>query len=211
MRAMLAIAVLMPWNGIAVEKDSGIVAYPNIPGTPGPVLFSHLNHGLRGAGFPCDKCHVDSSTRKLTVTMNEINQGKACGSCHDGKTKGPRAQSAAPPVRDCNACHMPAADIVIKLNRMDAVAFSHIRHLGVDSEKKVSKPIGFSCIHCHPEPFERALKTSYGMEVPHESGACAKCHNGQKRKDGLPSAFAANTRCLTCHKPPTDPAKDAQQ
>ena len=208
---MLALAIFMQRNGIAAEKDAGVVTYPNIPGSPGPVLFSHLIHGLRGAGFSCDRCHVDASTRKLTVTMNEINQGKACGFCHDGKTKGPRVRRAASPVKDCVACHMPAADIVIKLNRMDPVAFSHIRHLGVDSEKKVSKAVGFSCIHCHPEPFERTSKTSYGMEVPHESGACVQCHNGQKRKDGLPSAFAANTRCLTCHKPPTAPVKDAQQ
>jgi c(7)-type cytochrome triheme protein len=202
--------VLLQWNGYVAEKDGGVVAYPNRSGTRGPALFSHLSHGAREAGFYCNQCHVDASTRKLTVTMDEINQGKACGACHDGKTKGPRAQRAASPVQDCTACHMPSADIVIKLNRMDPVAFSHIRHLGVDSEKKVSKPIGFSCIHCHPELFERASKASYGMEVPHESGACAKCHNGQKRKDGLPSAFAANTRCLTCHKPPASSSSDTQ-
>jgi len=26
-------------------------------------------------------------------------------------------------------------------------------------------------------------------------------HNGQKRSDGMPPAFAANTRCLTCTNP----------
>ena len=181
--------VLLQWNSCAAEKDGGVVAYPNMSGTPGPALFSHLSHGARGAGFSCDKCHVDASTRKLTVTMDEINQGKACGACHDGKTKGPRAQRAASPVQDCTACHMPSADIVIKLNRMDPVAFSHIRHLGVDSEKKVSKPIGFSCIHCHPEPFERASKASYGMEVPHESGACVKMPQWAKTQGRIAVGF----------------------
>jgi c(7)-type cytochrome triheme protein len=98
---------------------------------------------------------------------------------------------------------MPAADIVIALNRMDPVAFSHIHHLAVDA-RKVSKPTGFSCVDCHPAPFERVSKGPIGMEVPHESdsGGCAHCHNGQKSSEDKPSAFAANTRCLTCHKPP---------
>ena len=207
----LACILLLQCNSYAAEKDGGVVAYPGLSGTPGPALFSHRSHGAQGTGFSCDKCHVEASTRKLTVTMASINQGKACGACHDGRTRGPRSQKAASPVQDCTVCHMPSADIVIKLNRMDPVAFSHIRHLGVDSGNKVVKPIGFSCTQCHPDPFERASKASYGMEVPHESGACANCHNGQKRKDGLPSAFPATTRCLTCHKPPTASAEDAPQ
>ena len=201
--ALAAMIAFLAWpqrDACSAEKDGGNVAYPNKSGIPGPALFSHLTHSARGAGYSCDSCHADASTRKLTLTMNEIIQGKACGACHDGKTKGPRTQQAAFPVQGCAFCHMPATDIVVKLNRMDPVAFSHIRHLGVDSKEKNFSPIGFSCNHCHPEPFERSAKASYGMEVPHETGACVKCHNGQKRKDGLPAAFAANTRCLTCHK-----------
>ena len=53
--------------------------------------------------------------------------------------------------------------------------------------------------------FERKAKGPLGMKVPHESGACAQCHNGQKRSDGMPSAFAANTRCLSCHQSPVTP------
>jgi c(7)-type cytochrome triheme protein len=111
---------------------------------------------------------------------------------------GPCPLSAAAGVQD----DMPAADIVIQLNRMDPVVFSHSRHLKVDAKKKMSSAAGFSCSDCHPEPFERASNSPVGMEVPHESGGCAQCHNGKMRKDGLPAAFAATTRCLTCHKPP---------
>ena len=32
------------------------------------------------------------------------------------------------------SCHMPGKDVTIKLNRMDAVPFSHIRHLGVETQ-----------------------------------------------------------------------------
>jgi c(7)-type cytochrome triheme protein len=106
---------------------------------------------------------------------------------------------------------MPTADIIITLNRMDPVAFSHIRHLAVDSRKKTMKEAAFSCRDCHPVPFEQVSKGPIGMEVPHVSGGCAQCHNGKKHKNGLPSAFAANTRCLTCHKSPTPSVEAAQQ
>jgi len=81
---------------------------------------------------------------------------------------------------------MPASGIVITLNRMDPVSFSHVRHTRI-------KPAEFSCMDCHPAPFERVSKGPIGMEVPHETGGCAHCHNGK-------TAFAANTRCLTCHQ-----------
>jgi c(7)-type cytochrome triheme protein len=111
--------------------------------------------------------------------------------------------TAAAAVQDCSACPMPAADIVIKLNRMDPVTFSHSRHLKVDRVNKNVNVAGFSCGDCHPAPFERTTLGPVGMAVPHESGGCAQCHNGKKRADGMPVAFAANSRCLTCHKPPT--------
>jgi c(7)-type cytochrome triheme protein len=197
---VLALSCLLQWSGGAAEKDAGMVVYPGGAGAAGPVAFSHRSHGIRGAGYACDKCHTFASSKVLTVTMEDIRLGKACGACHDGRTKGPRGQSAAASIQDCAACHMPATDIVITLNRMDPVAFSHTRHLSVDSKKKLSIPSGFSCSDCHPVPFERVLKGPIGMEVPHESGGCAQCHTGKKRSDGMPTAFAANTRCLTCHK-----------
>jgi len=183
--ALFVCAVLLQWNGCAAEKDGGFVAYPSVSGATGPVLFSHRAHGLRGAGYACDKCHA-SSNKALNVTMEDIRKGQACGSCHNGRIKGPRSQTAAPSIQDCSACHMPAADIVITLNRMDPVAFSHVRHLAVDPNKKILKFAGFSCSDCHPGLFERASKSSVGMEVPHESGGCGQCHNGKKRADGMP-------------------------
>jgi c(7)-type cytochrome triheme protein len=187
-------------SGRAVEKDGGLVAYPAISGSPGPAVFSHRAHGIRGAGFACNQCHVPESSKSMNTTMDGIRQGQDCGSCHDGKTKGPRSQTAAASIQNCPGCHMPAADIVISLNRMDPVAFSHSRHLGADSKKKISKTTGFSCRDCHPSPFERVAKGPVGMEVPHETGGCASCHNGRKRSDGNPTAFSAATRCLTCHR-----------
>ena len=103
-----------------------------------------------------------------------------------------------------NVGQMPLRDIVITLNRMDPVVFSHVRHLGVDPKQQESKPARFSCRDCHPKPFEKTAKGPIGMEVPHEAGGCADCHNGREHSDGKPTAFVATTRCLTCHKPPAD-------
>jgi c(7)-type cytochrome triheme protein len=207
---MLAIVFLLQFDGGASEKDGGFILYPSVSKAPGPVAFSHRLHGISGAGYACDQCHSSASTKALSVTMEDIRQGRVCGSCHNGKTKGPRSQLLAATIQDCSACHMPASDIIITLNRMDPVAFSHVRHLGVDQKKKISNPNGFSCSDCHPAPFERDSKESVGMKVPHENGGCAHCHNGQKRSDGMPTAFPANTRCLTCHKPPAAPANNTQ-
>jgi c(7)-type cytochrome triheme protein len=198
---MLALVVFLPCKGGGAEKDGGFILYSNLSGSAGPVEFSHRSHDTRGAGYACDRCHAGEPSAAQIAGMDEIRLGRGCGSCHDGRTRGPQSSSIAASIQDCSACHMPAGDIVITLNRMDAVAFSHVRHLGVDAEEKVSKAVGFSCSDCHPVPFERASNSPIGMEVPHEIGGCAQCHNGQKRNDGMEPAFAATAHCLTCHKP----------
>jgi hypothetical protein len=115
-------------------------------------------------------------------------------------TKDLSGRQVASLIEDCGNCHMPAADIVVKLNRMDPVRFLHINHLSVDLGKKAENPTGFSCADCHPIPFDRLSKGSFRMDVPHENGGRAQCHDERKRNGGTPPAFAATTRCLTCHK-----------
>jgi c(7)-type cytochrome triheme protein len=195
----IALVIMPQWNSYAIEKDGGFITYPC---ASGPVVFSHRSHGIQEAGYACNKCHLSAEAKTMSVRMDDIRQGQTCGSCHDGRTKGPRRQLIAASIDDCRSCHMPATDIIIKLNRMDPVAFSHIRHLAVDPQNRSANPAGFACSDCHPAPFDRALRGPIGMEVPHKKGGCAQCHNGKRRKDGMRSAFAADTRCLQCHKPP---------
>jgi c(7)-type cytochrome triheme protein len=177
----------------AAEKDGGIVTYP-AGKQIGPAQFSHFVH--EQAGYSCGKCHEAGSYKMQHSAMNEIRQGKGCGNCHIAAANAPKARAAA--IEECGACHIPASDIIIKLNRMDPVKFSHIKHLSIDPEKKSSQQTGFSCLDCHPNPFARISKGPIGMEVPHEEGGCAKCHNG--RRLAGKSVFAANTRCLACHR-----------
>jgi c(7)-type cytochrome triheme protein len=192
----LAFFVQLQWNADAAKKDGGFVVYPGAQA--GSVVFSHFAHGKSNAGYSCGKCHLEGSEKALHITMEDIRQGKACGSCHNGRTQGPRGGQAASPIEECNACHMPSSDIVYKLNRMDPAKFSHDKHLSADPAKKVLHPTGFSCRDCHPTPFDRVSKGSIGMEAPHENGGCAQCHNGRKRNGR--TVFAATTRCLSCHQ-----------
>lgn len=198
--ALFAFMLLLHAEGHAAEKDGGLVSYPATSGRAGPVLFSHRVHGQRGAGYACLQCHRSPSGGTMHVTMDAIRAGQACGACHDGRTSGPQRKAAAASVQDCAACHMPLRDSILPMNRMDPVAFSHVRHLNGSRNGNTSGREGLSCSDCHPALFDRTAKGPIGMEVPHESGGCAECHNGKQRSDGMPVAFPANTRCLTCHK-----------
>jgi c(7)-type cytochrome triheme protein len=69
-----------------IEKDAGNVS------------FSHKNHTSL---YKCGECHpltFKTSRSKTRVSMQEMEAGKSCGSCHDGKT--------AFGVKDkCESCH----------------------------------------------------------------------------------------------------------
>lgn len=54
----------------------------------GQVVFSHDNH-VDGAGLECTKCHAGLYTtvaQHKAATMKEMQKGKSCGACHNGKT-----------------------------------------------------------------------------------------------------------------------------
>jgi c(7)-type cytochrome triheme protein len=190
---MFIFVALAQWSSGSANKDGGFVIYPGAQA--GPVVFSHSAHGKVNAGYTCDTCHPSGPQK--TVTMENIRNGKDCGSCHDGQTKGTNGRPA-PDAKDCGACHMPASDISFKLNRMDPVRFSHVKHLSADAGKKTRNLIGISCGDCHSALFDRASKGTFGMEVPHETGGCAQCHDGRKHNGH--TVFSARTRCLACHR-----------
>lgn len=66
----------------------------------GNVIFSHESH-VTSAGLTCTQCHdtffVTKEAHK-TVSMKEMQKGKSCGACHDGK----RSFAVK---EDCQACH----------------------------------------------------------------------------------------------------------
>lgn len=66
----------------------------------GDVLFSHDLH-VSEAGLGCKECHtklyLDTKKHKH-VGMKEMQKGKSCGACHDGK-------KAFSVTGDCVKCH----------------------------------------------------------------------------------------------------------
>jgi len=82
----------------------------------GPVEFSHVAHREAfGEEKPCARCHIKPKLfpmkrkpdeARLVITMKEMEQGKSCGACHDGKTtiNGKTAISVASK-ENCARCH----------------------------------------------------------------------------------------------------------
>ena len=67
----------------------------------GNIQFSHYQH-LEAVGKDCVLCHnkvfhIDPK-KNQPVSMEEMEQGKSCGACHNGKT-------AFPVTENCESCH----------------------------------------------------------------------------------------------------------
>lgn len=66
----------------------------------GDVLFSHEAH-VTVAGQKCTTCHdklYTNAKQRKKVSMKEMQKGKSCGACHNGKT-------AFSIKGDCAKCH----------------------------------------------------------------------------------------------------------
>lgn len=139
----------------------------------GPVLFSHTAH-LKKQG--CKACH--NSIFKISgnpkAGMADMEKGKSCGACHNGKT----AFSLA----SCTVCH-PVKELVFTIKGAGNTTFSHISHVEM-----------FKCGECHAKyyPAVRSRKMISMAEM--ESGkSCGGCHDGK-------AAFTVKANCATCHK-----------
>lgn len=65
-------------------------------------LFSHWEHDA----YTCASCHPSTfPQRRMGFTHDDMNQGKFCGSCHDGRI----AFSPKDKGVDCETCHVPTA------------------------------------------------------------------------------------------------------
>lgn len=65
-----------------------------------PAQFSHWVHRVR---YRCAACHpspFEARAGANAITMTEMQKGRQCGRCHDGR--------AAFPLAECNRCHVPA-------------------------------------------------------------------------------------------------------
>jgi len=76
----------------------------------GKVVFDGTTH--QKAGVKCTDCHVDPfgppkvGKPKVSMTMDDINAGKFCGKCHNGKTQiGDKTVFSTKDEKNCARCH----------------------------------------------------------------------------------------------------------
>ncbi|MDD2898681.1 MAG: cytochrome c3 family protein [Desulfuromonadaceae bacterium] len=144
----------------------------------GQVVFSHSHH-LAKTGGACRSCHNGKViTKEKGVTMAQMEKGKTCGACHDGK----RTFTVA---ANCDRCHkgFKAKDITFALKKVSPVTFSHAFHLQA-----------YKCADCHTKIFPyRAVTGTSTMADMAKGKSCGACHNGT-------DAFSSAGDCATCHK-----------
>lgn len=145
----------------------------------GEAVFSHSAH-IAKTGGKCRSCHSSVITGKdKNVTMAQMEKGKTCGACHNGK----KAFTVA---GNCGKCHkgMQPRDIIFRAKGATDAIFSHNYHLGLD----------LGCKDCHTKvfPFKAGVKHSTMADM--EAGkSCGACHNGT-------TAGTVAGNCESCHK-----------
>ena len=95
--AVTACIVLMGIGSALAAVGGGDVT---IKYKKGEVVFSHDTH-VEGMALACTDCHDKlylSKGQHKTITMKQMQSGKSCGACHNGK----KAFSVK---GDCAKCH----------------------------------------------------------------------------------------------------------
>jgi c(7)-type cytochrome triheme protein len=136
----------------------------------GTVTFNHTKHRSK---ITCGQCHnsiVVAGVGSRRFTMNEMEKGKSCGACHDGKV--------AFSIKSCSKCH-PVKEVLFS----DDARFNHDKHLAV-----------YSCADCHNQLFSAGPDNKRFSMVQMEKGAsCGSCHDGA-------TVFSVKGDCDKCHK-----------
>ncbi|PIE59123.1 MAG: hypothetical protein CSA32_05680 [Desulfobulbus propionicus] len=174
-------------------------------------MFRHSEHVVANQ-ITCDACHLDifvkkrgAARKKGDYTMASFNEGKYCGSCHDGEHAFSTADS-----ENCFSCHR-SEDVEIKAlaHLYEPVIFPHAMHTEIAE-----------CQQCHhhtlgQEPLELRCARCHEQDQPAQSVSCQYCHSAEpfsaehvhKRmerdlyhidKPGLKGAFHLN--CIGCHE-----------
>ncbi len=137
----------------------------------GKVDFSHSFHlGM----YKCDDCHnkvFTTGAQRKKYSMAQMEKGKSCGACHDGKT----AFSVA---KECSKCH-PVKEIQFTAD----ARFPHVRHIEM-----------YSCSDCHNAFFSPDKNnTRYSMAEMEKDRSCGACHDSYL-------AFSVKGDCDRCHR-----------
>ena len=141
----------------------------------GKVVFSHTEHLKKKTrttpNLSCKACHNSNMEKNMRYTMADMEKGKSCGMCHNGKKAFPLAK--------CVQCHK-VNDMIFRVKETGPVVFSHVRHLK-----------GMQCNSCHSQLYHTGKNPTTTMADMEKGKSCGACHNGRK-------AFAV-AECVKCH------------
>ena len=138
----------------------------------GPTIFKHAQHI---ESHHCSDCHTrlyGTKRRGTKVSMAEMEKGKSCGACHNGKDSFP--------LKECIRCHQ-VKEIAYRVDATGATHFSHKKHLEINPDCRV----------CHPAVFAAGFNKRATMAEMENGSSCGACHNGK-------NAFDVKS-CTTCH------------
>ncbi|MDA8105793.1 MAG: cytochrome c3 family protein [Nitrospiraceae bacterium] len=93
---ILTVFIALAFVGSALAVPAGkTVEFKD--GAMGKVIFDGKVHADKG--FKCNDCHTKIFPMKKTeLKMSEMNEGKECGTCHNG-------EKAFSVKKDCGKCH----------------------------------------------------------------------------------------------------------
>ncbi|MBW4055867.1 MAG: cytochrome c3 family protein [Proteobacteria bacterium] len=140
----------------------------------GPTPFSHKLHLAKVKD--CSVCHTKlyKTGKNPPVTMAEMQKGKSCGFCHNGKQ--------AFGVNKCGKCHKNP-ELTYRTPPVNRATFSHAFHIKA-----------YSCKDCHPATVQpdRKKNKRFTMAEMEKGQSCGICHDGK-------AAFSVKGDCAKCH------------
>ncbi len=140
-----------------------------------------FGHKFHIAKYKCNDCHTKTFPYKagaVRYTMADMEKGKSCGACHNGKT-------AFASTGDCAKCHkgLKPGNLTFKNARGTVVGyFKHDTHTAM-----------FACKDCHTKIFNYAGDRRTTMKDMEKGKSCGACHDGK-------TGFSVKGDCLKCHK-----------
>lgn len=144
------------------------------------VIFSHTVH-LKTYRNNCRACHnsIYDLKKRQSYSMAEMEKGKSCGACHNGKAAFNVATG-----KDCARCHKGSQrDVAYKVAGTGNTVFSHKFHLEVT---------GGDCKACHNGKVVNPKLQSVTMAEMEKGKSCGACHDSK-------SAFTVAGNCNRCH------------
>ncbi len=140
----------------------------------GPTPFSHKKHLAKLKD--CSVCHgtLYKAGKNPSVTMVEMQKGKSCGFCHNGKQ--------AFNLNKCSKCHR-SPELTYATPPVTKAIFSHALHAQA-----------YSCKDCHSGSIkpDRKKNKRVTMAEMAKGQSCGACHDGKV-------AFSVKSDCATCH------------